>query len=55
MKKQLLIDFKKLIDTHFNGENHLLCGHNGKEFDFPYIACLVLKYGYRLKIDLRRF
>ncbi|RPD97520.1 3'-5' exonuclease [Aureibaculum marinum] len=37
-EKQLLIDFKQLLDKHFNKENHLLCGHNGKEFDFPYIA-----------------
>ncbi|AZJ34444.1 3'-5' exonuclease [Tenacibaculum singaporense] len=35
---KLLIDFKNLLDTHFNHPNHLLCAHNGKEFDFPYIA-----------------
>ncbi|WGH74520.1 3'-5' exonuclease [Tenacibaculum tangerinum] len=34
----LLTDFKTLLDTHFNQNNHLLCAHNGKEFDFPYIA-----------------
>ena len=34
----LLNEFKKLLDNHFNGTNHLLCAHNGKEFDFPYIA-----------------
>ena len=34
----VLIDFKKLLDTHFNHENQVLCAHNGKEFDFPYIA-----------------
>ena len=34
----LLTDFKKLIDKHFNQDKHLLCAHNGKEFDFPYIA-----------------
>ncbi len=37
-EKQLLQDFKKLLDTHFNTKEHLLCAHNGKEFDFPYIA-----------------
>lgn len=34
----LLLEFKNLLDTHFNHPNHLLCAHNGKEFDFPYIA-----------------
>jgi hypothetical protein len=37
-EQQLLIEFKELLDKHFNGLNHLLCAHNGKEFDFPYIA-----------------
>jgi len=27
-----------LLDNHFNKVNHILCAHNGKEFDFPYIA-----------------
>lgn len=35
---KILKDFKNLLDTHFNRPHHLLCGHNGKEFDFPYIA-----------------
>lgn len=37
-EKKLLVDFKILLETHFNHRNHLLCAHNGKEFDFPYIA-----------------
>ncbi|VAW26295.1 Polysaccharide biosynthesis protein [hydrothermal vent metagenome] len=35
---KILEDFKKLLNSHFNKAQHLLCGHNGKEFDFPYIA-----------------
>lgn len=35
---KLLKDFKTLLDTHFNAPKYLLCGHNAKEFDFPYIA-----------------
>jgi len=35
---ELLENFKKLLEEHFNHVNHLLCAHNGKEFDFPYIA-----------------
>ncbi|WP_340075956.1 3'-5' exonuclease [Leptobacterium sp. I13] len=34
----ILKDFKSLLDTHFNRPSHILCAHNGKEFDFPYIA-----------------
>ncbi|NER19027.1 3'-5' exonuclease [Spongiivirga citrea] len=35
---ELLKAFKNLLETHFNRPQHLLCAHNGKEFDFPYIA-----------------
>lgn len=35
---QLLSDFAKLLNQFFNEKHHLLCGHNAKEFDFPYIA-----------------
>jgi len=37
-EKQILKDFKELLDKHFNKPQHVLCAHNGKEFDFPYIA-----------------
>jgi len=37
-EKQLLNDFKTLLNDYFNGPRHVLCAHNGKEFDFPYIA-----------------
>lgn len=50
----ILKDFKKLLDTHFNRPQHLLCAHNGKEFDFPYIARRMLIHGISLpdKLDL---
>ena len=35
---KILEDFKFLLDTHFNHSKHILCGHNGKEFDFPFLA-----------------
>ena len=35
---KILEDFKQLCDDHFYLKYHLLCAHNGKEFDFPYIA-----------------
>jgi hypothetical protein len=37
-EKDILIRFFELLNQKFNGSNHYLCGHNGKEFDFPYIA-----------------
>jgi len=34
----ILKRFKNLLDDRFNSRAHLLCAHNGKEFDFPYLA-----------------
>lgn len=34
----LLQQFKDLLEVHFSNNEHVLCGHNGKEFDFPFIA-----------------
>ncbi|MBN2746766.1 MAG: 3'-5' exonuclease [Bacteroidales bacterium] len=34
----LLTDFAKLLDQYYSEEHKLLCAHNGKEFDFPYIS-----------------
>lgn len=35
---ELLNAFKTLIEEKFNPAKLILCAHNGKEFDFPYIA-----------------
>lgn len=35
---KILRDFSDLLNNHFNAAPHLLCGHNIKEFDIPYIA-----------------
>jgi predicted PolB exonuclease-like 3'-5' exonuclease len=37
-EKQLLKDFCNLLNNHFDAPHFLLCGHNAKEFDFPYIS-----------------
>lgn len=34
----ILNDFNKLLQSHFSKPEHVLCAHNGKEFDFPFIA-----------------
>lgn len=42
-EKKLLADFSDAVNKGFGTDEHLLCGHNSKEFDFPYIArrCLI--------------
>lgn len=51
---KLLKDFKTLLNTHFKYPKNLLCAHNGKEFDFPYIARRMIINGISLpyKLDL---
>lgn len=44
-EKELLLGFAKLLSNHYNTPNHLLCGHNAKEFDFPFIARRMLLKG----------
>ena len=45
---QLLKDFADMLGNKFNKPGTLLCAHNGKEFDFPYIARRMLIHGIRL-------
>ncbi|MFN0728544.1 3'-5' exonuclease [Polaribacter gochangensis] len=54
-EKELLIDFKRLLDTHFNKSEHVLCAHNGKEFDFPYIARRMIIHRIELPKKLNLF
>src|SRR4030095_10142254 len=37
-EKELLTEFGAMLNKHFNKNESKLCAHNGKEFDFPYIA-----------------
>ncbi len=45
---KLLSDFSELLSQYYNSPNQLLCAHNGKEFDFPYIARRMLINGIML-------
>ncbi len=47
-EKILLEEFADLLDKHYNNNYSLLCAHNGKEFDFPYIARRMLVNGIKL-------
>ena len=51
---KLLQEFKTLLNEHFNHPKNILCAHNGKEFDFPYIARRMIIQGISLpnKLDL---
>jgi len=37
-EKELLTDFTNLLESKFSNKEFLLCAHNGKEFDFPYLS-----------------
>jgi len=35
---KILKNFSNLLNNHFSQPQHIMCGHNAKEFDFPFIA-----------------
>jgi hypothetical protein len=47
-EKILLQEFIQLLQRHYNRSDSLLCAHNGKEFDFPYLARRMLVQGLEL-------
>lgn len=47
-EKQIIADFNTLLNSQFNKKHHQLCAHNGKEFDFPFIARRTLISGLNL-------
>ena len=53
-EKKILQDFTDLINQHFSQASQVLCGHNAKEFDIPYIARRMIIHGMPLpdKINL---
>ncbi|PKV63848.1 hypothetical protein ATE90_0218 [Polaribacter sp. Hel1_33_96] len=52
---KILTDFKGLLDTHFTKKSHVLCAHNGKEFDFPFIARRMIVHQIELPNKLNLF
>ena len=44
-EKELLLDFAGMVNSFSKGNEALLCAHNGKEFDFPFIARRMLING----------
>lgn len=53
-ERELLLGFKDLLISHFSHPKHVLCAHNGKEFDFPYIArrMIIHRIALPYKLDL---
>lgn len=49
---EILENFSSLVNRHFNKPENLLCAHNGKEFDFPFISRRMLIHGLPLPVTL---
>ncbi len=54
-ESQLLKEFSQVLNKHFSQRSHLLCAHNGKEFDFPYIARRMIIHGMTIPEKLNLF
>jgi len=52
---RLLQDFKSLLEQHFSKQHHMLCAHNGREFDFPYISRRMIINGIDIPAKLELF
>ena len=51
-EKEVLEQFSQLLGSHFSKRESTLCAHNGKEFDFPYIARRMLVNNVKLPVLL---
>ena len=47
-EKKLLADFAEMLSRFYSAPDALLCAHNGKEFDFPYIARRMMINGIQI-------
>ena len=54
-ERNLLLEFKNLVISHFSQTKHVLCGHNAKEFDFPYISRRMIINSIELPYKLNLF
>jgi len=52
-EKEILDQFKDLIDDKLDGDSLILCAHNGKEFDFPYLCRRYLINGIEIPTALQ--
>ena len=54
-EEKILYNFINLLNNHFNQPQHVLCGHNAKEFDIPFIARRMIINGISLPPKLNLF
>lgn len=47
-EKAILTDFAHMIETYSSSRDVFLCAHNGKEFDYPFLARRMLIHGIKL-------
>ena len=47
-EQELLLEFCKILEKHKAQHSLMLCAHNGKEFDFPYLSRRMLINGIKL-------
>lgn len=47
-EETLLKQFVRLLENNYNTPRHVLCGHNSKEFDIPFICRRLLIHGISL-------
>ncbi|MBV7440202.1 3'-5' exonuclease [Weeksellaceae bacterium TAE3-ERU29] len=52
---EVLSKFITLLNKYYNTKDSILCAHNGKEFDFPYIARRIIINGLDLPEILNMF
>ena len=43
-----MLEFAELLNRYFSKDNQTLCAHNGKEFDYPYLARRMVVHGIEL-------
>lgn len=53
-ERELLLRFTTLLNEHYDRSEHKLCAHNGREFDFPWIArrCVVHRIALPRLLDI---
>ena len=54
-ERDILTAFSELLNAHYIGPRKYLCAHNGKEFDYPYMARRMLILGLPLPEKLNLF
>ncbi len=54
-EEKILKDFSNVLNNHFSQPQHILCGHNAKEFDFPFIARRMIIHNLAIPQKLNLF